>query len=131
MPGGRPSLFKPEVANEICQRLSKGEPLSVICEDDHIPTFQTVYNWEKAHPEFLEASTRARQIGTHFLAYDSLRIADDPTIDPANKRIMVDTRLRLIGKWNSKQYGEKVQQEVSGPEGGPLVVISGVPRAAD
>jgi hypothetical protein len=130
MPGGRPSLFKPEVANEICQRLSKGEPLSVICEDDHIPTFQTVYNWEKAHPEFLEASTRARQIGTHFLAYDSLRIADDPTIDPANKRIMVDTRLRLIGKWNSKQYGEKVQQEVSGPEGGPLVVISGVPRAA-
>jgi hypothetical protein len=129
MPGGRPSLFKPEVANEICQRLSKGEPLSVICEDDHIPTFQTVYNWEKAHPEFLEASTRARQIGTHFLAYDSLRIADDPTIDPANKRIMVDTRLRLIGKWNSKQYGEKVQQEVSGPEGGPLVVISGVPRA--
>ena len=114
MPGGRPSSYTQEVADEICARLSKGEPLSVICSDEHIPSFQTVYNWEKAQPEFLEASTRARQIGTHYLAYDSLRVADDMSIDPAHKRVMVDTRLRLIGKWNARQYGDKVEVEHSG-----------------
>jgi hypothetical protein len=102
------------VADEICARLSKGEPLSVICSDEHIPSFQTVYNWEKAQPEFLEASTRARLIGTHYLAYDSLRVADDLSIDPAHKRVMVDTRLRLIGKWNARQYGDKIEHEHSG-----------------
>jgi hypothetical protein len=30
--------------------------------------------------------------------------------------------LRLIGKWNAKAYGDKVQQEVSGPDGGALSV---------
>lgn len=114
MAGGRPSTYTQEIADEICSRLSKGEPLSVICSDDHIPSFQTVYNWEKARPEFLEASTRARMIGTHYLAYDSLRVADDLTIDPAHKRVMVDTRLRLIGKWNARQYGDKIEHEHSG-----------------
>ena len=114
MPGGRPSSYTQEVADEICARLSKGEPLSVICSDEHIPSFQTVYNWEKARPEFLEASTRARLIGTHYLAYDSLRVADDLSIDPAHKRVMVDTRLRLIGKWNARQYGDKIEHEHSG-----------------
>ena len=105
MPGGRPSDFTPEVANEICERLAHGEPLTVICRDDHMPSFQTVYNWEKVRPEFLDASTRAREIGTHFLAYDSLTIADGPG-DPADKRIRIDTRIRLIGKWNRRFYGE-------------------------
>lgn len=114
MAGGRPSSYSQEVADEICARLSKGEPLSVICSDEHIPSFQTVYNWEKARPEFLEASTRARLIGTHYLAYDSLRVADDLSIDPAHKRVMVDTRLRLIGKWNARQYGDKIEHEHSG-----------------
>jgi hypothetical protein len=114
MAGGRPSTYNQEVADEICSRLSKGEPLSVICSDEHIPSFQTVYNWEKARPGFLEASTRARMIGTHYLAYDSLRVADDLTIDPAHKRVIVDTRLRLIGKWNARQYGDKIEHEHSG-----------------
>lgn len=111
---GRPSDFTPEIANEICERLSKGEPLSVICDDDHVPSFQTVYRWEKQHPEFREASARAREVGTHYLAHDSLRIADDPTIDPADKRIRIDTRLRLIGKWNARQYGDKLDLNHSG-----------------
>lgn len=53
--------------------------------------------------------TRARDIGTHTLADQCLEIADDKTIDPQDKRIQIDTRLRLIGKWNRRDYGEKVQ----------------------
>lgn len=128
---GAPSSYTPEKADEICARLSKGEPLSVICSDEHMPSFQTVYNWEKRYPEFLEASTRAREVGTHYLAHDSIRIADDTTIDPQHKRIMVDTRLRLIGKWNRREYGDKITQEHSGPDGGPIQTASWVGEAPD
>ena len=66
------------------------------------------------------ATARARKLGTHYLAGESLTIADDLSIDPQHKRVMVDTRLRLIGKWNRKDYGDKVLNEVTGPDGQPL-----------
>ena len=54
-------------------------------------------------------SARALEQGAHYLAHDCLRIADDPDIDSRHKRIMVDTRLRLIGKWNAKRFGDKIE----------------------
>ena len=93
-----------------------------ICREDDMPGYSTVRKWESENPEFLALSLRAKADGTHFMADDSIRIADDPTIDPQRARLMVDTRLRLIGKWNSRAYGDKVQAEVTGAEGGPLQV---------
>lgn len=40
------------------------------------------------------------------MADDCIRIADDPVLEPNDKRIRIDTRMRLIGKWNAKKYGE-------------------------
>lgn len=122
MPGGRPSIYSEELANSICEQLARGVPLARICDQDGMPDYSTVRKWEDDKPEFSALSARAKQAGTHFLADDSIRIADDPTIDPQHKRIMVDTRLRLIGKWNAKAYGDKVQTELSGPNGGPINV---------
>jgi hypothetical protein len=65
---------------------------------------------------------RAKQNGTHFLADDTLRIADDETIETQRAKLMIDTRLRLIGKWNAKAYGDKVTNEHVGPDGGPVQV---------
>jgi hypothetical protein len=114
MPGGRPSLKTPEVVAEICERLANGETLSSICKDERMPAFSTIYQWEKADPEFLNVSARARDVGTHALADECIEIADSKEIDPADKRIRIDTRLRLIGKWNAKKYGEKVEQHHTG-----------------
>lgn len=117
---GRPSKRTDAVVNEIVERLTKGEPLSRICSDDHMPAFGTVYRWENEDEEFRKLSTRAREIGTHHMADDCLKIADDEDLDPQDKRIRIDTRLRLIGKWNAKIYGDKVQH--ANHEGGPLAV---------
>lgn len=73
-----------------------------------MPHYVTVLKWQRAHPEFDNLSSRGKAEGTHALADECLEIADDMTIDPANKRLMIDTRIRLIGKWNSRAYGDKV-----------------------
>jgi hypothetical protein len=32
-------------------------------------------------------------------------------LDAAEKRVRIDTRLRLLGKWNARQYGDKIEIE--------------------
>ena len=110
---GRPSKKTPQVVDEILLRLAHGEPLARICSDPHMPDFSTVRRWEDEDSEFRALSTRARIHGTHFIADDCMRIADHPTLDPADKRIRIDTRLRLIGKWNARIYGDRQIHDVN------------------
>lgn len=118
MPAGRPSSFTQEIADQICERLSTGEPLAKICTDDEMPGYSTVRRWEDENHQFRALSIRARIDGTHYMADDCIRIADDPMLEPADKRVRVDTRLRLIGKWNRKVYGDHTT--VAGDPDAPL-----------
>ena len=110
----RPSLFTDELAEEICTRLANGEPLKRICADPHMPGFTTIWRWQDENEEFRKLTARARELGTHNLADQCIDIADDPDMDPATKRVMIDTRIRLIGKWNSRAYGDKQTIEHEG-----------------
>jgi len=47
------------------------------------------------------------------MAGDCITIADTPG-DPSDKRVRIDTRLRLIGMWNRKDYGAKQEVEHKG-----------------
>lgn len=114
MPAGRPSSYNDQVAAEIIDRLSTGEPMKKICKDDHMPAYITVLRWQRAHPEFGNLTARAKIEGTHVLAEECLEIADDLDLDPQHKRVMIDTRIRLIGKWHSKAYGDKVEVATTG-----------------
>ena len=117
---GRPSMYSEELAEAICERLAQGEPMARICDDEDMPAFRTVLKWEANNPEFGRLSSRAREMGTHYMADDCIRIADETGPDPAEKRIRIDTRIRLIGKWNRKIYGDKQQHEHTGKDGGPI-----------
>jgi len=109
---GRPSKYSPKLAGQICERLSNGETMRSICKLKGMPSFPTIYAWEKKHEDFLALSARAREIGTHALAEECLDISDDLALDPQDKRIRIDTRIRLIGKWNAKRYGDKIEHDV-------------------
>lgn len=111
---GRPTKFTQEIADMVCDRLSHGETMRSICNDPAMPCLSTIFNWEESNPKFLELSTRAREKGTHLMADECIAIADDPVLEPHDKRIRIDTRLRLIGKWNAKRYGDKVEVEQTG-----------------
>lgn len=123
---GRKSTFNDKDAKEIIQRLSKGEPLAVICRDDWLPCDDTIRNWADNNPEFARDIARARETGFDQIALDALAIADAPNItinpdtkepeqrDAARDRLRVETRLKLLAKWDPKRYGDKQQVEHSG-----------------
>lgn len=107
----RPSKRTDKMVEEIIARLAKGEPMAQICADDHMPDFSTVWRWEDEDEEFRKVSARARVHGTHYMADDCIRISDDPALEASDKKVRIDTRLRLIGKWNAKSYGDKQEIE--------------------
>lgn len=104
---GRPSSFTPELLEEISDRLAKGEPLAVICRDDHMPSDRTVRNW-MADADIASVIARAREVGFDVIASDCLNIADDKGGEPQRDRLRVDTRLKLLAKWDPKRYGDKL-----------------------
>jgi hypothetical protein len=108
---GRPPEYNEELAEEICERLSMGQTLSSICNLEGMPNYSTVWRWECSNEDFRNKSHISRKIGTHAIADDCIRIADDPMLDAQEKRVRIDTRIRLLGKWNARQYGDKIEIE--------------------
>lgn len=121
---GRPSLKTPERCQEICDRLSKGEPLTVICADAHMPHDSIVRDWMASDEEFSRAIARARELGFDALAWEAKQIADTPLIGEettikasgietkrgdmlGHRKLQIETRLKLLAKWDPKRYGER------------------------
>ncbi len=125
-PKGRPTTYTEQAANEICERMSKGEFLSDICKDEHMPALRTVYHWRDDNKDFLARFVRAREDGFEVMAVDCLKIADDGSNDymtitkgdleynvedrevTNRSKLRVETRLKLLAKWFPQKYGDKV-----------------------
>jgi hypothetical protein len=126
-PRGRPSKFTPALADEIVARMSMGEPLRQICRDEHMPHWTVVYDWQTANKDFSLRIAHARELGEEAIAQDCLDIADNATNDWMEKqgkdggelyqlngehiqrsKLRIETRLKLLAKWNPRKWGEKV-----------------------
>lgn len=112
---GRPTKppidFEDDVVRELLERTEKGEALTVICKDVRMPSRASVYEWLEADSEFSGRFRAARARGVHALAEECLTIADAPAkdaVEVANKRVRIDTRLRLAGKWLPSIYGDRI-----------------------
>ena len=111
-PGGRPSKYTEELGDLICEGLAEKTPLARLCaESNLLPTPRTVYSWLRTHDEFLQNYTRAKEDQADYLVEECLEIADGE-LDPANKRIMVDTRKWIASKYRHNKYGDKLHQEI-------------------
>ena len=131
---GRPSKHTPELAQEICDRISKGEPLLQICKDDRMPERRTVYDWLERIDGLSAQFARAREEGCDAMAEQSLAIMDGEPLavfdEAGNKRYdsgsiawnknRAEHRLKLLACWNPQKYGSKVA--VGGDPGNPVKV---------
>lgn len=130
---GRKSTYTPEVAQEICRRIANGETLMAICQSEDMPPASTVRQWALDDVQgFAADSARAYQLGFETLAEQCLAIADTPVegVEYTTKadggmeekrgdmlqhrRLQIETRMRLLGKWAPKRYGDKMDLTHSG-----------------
>lgn len=125
---GRPSKRTPEVVDRLLDRLSKGEMLINICQDESMPSRKVVYEWMDADDEFRDTIRAAREQGFDAIAEECLKIADFSALDTlinektgnpqadnewiVRSKLRVDTRLRLLAKWSPSRYGDKIQADV-------------------
>ena len=108
---GRPSSYTPEKVREIGCRLGQGEPLTTICADLGVCD-DTVRNWMAADDDISRAIARAREEGEQSIAFRARQTArgeGDSTGDVQRDKLIIDTDLKLLAKFNPKRWGDKLQ----------------------
>jgi hypothetical protein len=134
----RPSDYNDVIAEAICEEIASGRSVVQICLDPDFPSETTVYRWLDKHEAFRERYARAREFQAEHYAAEIIQLADTPvearkiTIKPDGgeevtigdavdrTRLQIDARKWYASKLSPKKYGDKLQQEVSGPNGGPV-----------
>ncbi|WP_152663975.1 terminase small subunit protein [Sphingomonas sp. SRS2] len=125
----RATVRTPEIDEAIISGLSEGKPLAEICRDKDIGR-STVYDWQIADPDLAGRIARAREIGFDAIADACLEIADDSSLDVKivgederevcntefvqRAKLRIETRLKLLAKWDPKRYGDKIEHEHKG-----------------
>lgn len=152
MPAGRPCEYTPEIAIAVCLRIAEGESLRKVCSDENMPAKATILRWIGRFPEFRDQYAKAKVDGAEALAEELFEIADDGSNDwmeqldkegnaigyrlngehVQRSKLRIDTRKWYLSKIMPKKYGDKIQQEHTGPDGGPIEVaqtldVSGLP----
>lgn len=136
MPAGRPTDYTVELAEAICEKVANREPVHQFAGKDGMPAEATIYKWlaDKTKPEFVEMYAHARERAAHRFAYAALDIADktgkvsldesgEPVVlAPDVARVKIDTLKWAAGKFACRVYGDKLQQEITGKDGGAVEI---------
>lgn len=140
---GRPPEAVPEhIADEIIAWVSEGKTLREFCRQEGMPSWRTVYLWLEKDKDFHSRFAQAREIGQDAIAEDCVALIDtlpDYVLSDSGRRMdsafvqwkknQVEMRLKLLAKWNPKRYGDRVTNEMTGADGGPIQ-INDTERAA-
>lgn len=100
--------YSPDLFEEICLRLERGESLTSICKRDGYPHIGSIYDWMERHPPLAERYARARLVQSRTMASEIIDILDtDP--DPVRARNRAWGRQWLASKMNPKELGDRIE----------------------
>ncbi len=136
--GGRPTLYTPELAMQICEKVADGWSTRRICKEEWAPDKATFFRWQVAIPEFCDLLARAREMQADGEFEETIEIADDGSLDRTTRKdragneyevtdmdvvqrskLMVETRLKRIAIM-SPRYRVTTKMELTGKDGQPL-----------
>ena len=135
---GRPPLYTPELAEEICRRIAEGESLRQICSGDDMPGRETVRTWilndagadpDKPGSGFSGQYARARVSSAE--SFEDRILANIADLEapgtPMNRvqglREASGLLLRLSAIRAPKTHGDLTKLEHTGGGGEPLQVV--------
>lgn len=105
---------------EICERVSSGENINVICQDKHLPNPDTVYRWLLEYQWFADEYARARQNRADVRSDridDIVRRHMNGELNYEQARISIDAEKWQAGKENQKRYGNSVLNKHADSDG--------------
>lgn len=116
---GRPTIYTPEIAEQICDLMILGNSIKSICAADEMPGEATLYRWLTNNTEFREKYRAAREVQAESFFEEMLREATDrsgdffmdgnqPRPNPANvmrSKLIADNLKWVLGRMNPKKYG--------------------------
>ena len=116
------TVYRRELADEICRRIASGETLRVISAEPGMPATATIWDWVNEDRDgFAGRYAKARERQMDAWVEEVLTIADDETIEPNSRRVRVDTRKWLMSKIAYRKFGDKIVH--SGDSENPIQVL--------
>ena len=125
---GRPKELNTKTINRAARLIAEGCSLTECARKLGIAR-QTIYNWKKSDETFAAVLEEALHMRAHFMAEDTLEIADDESkdllIDPetgqqyannaavARAKIRIQTRQKLMRYFHPERYGENQKIDVT------------------
>ena len=101
-------------------RMKAGQSLMQACAAENVPE-STIRLWADKDEDTSAEYARARGSLIDSHVNDLLAIADTEP-DAARARVQIDTRKWIMSKLMPKKFGDKVQNEHVGQDGGPMQV---------
>lgn len=110
---GRPRDYTPELGAYIVQRIRNGAHYSDLVEEGLVTNYNNLALWKEQDPSFKDAVERAQEERAELWADQLIEIADNPLLDPNDRRIRVETRWKVIGSLLYRRYGVKQQVDIN------------------
>lgn len=117
---GRPALYAVDLVDEFCRRVATGRSVIDVCQDDDMPSHQTVYKWQREQPYFTDSLAHARAERSEAFSSELRALGarafskGEDRVDPAALRVAIDA----IDKAARIMQPRKV--ELTGRNGGPI-----------
>ena len=109
-----------DIENSVITDIESGLSLRATAENNRISK-ALILKKVKESDSFRDRYAHAKEIQLESMADEILTIADSASSEDYNvARLQVDSRKWLLSKLVPKKYGEKVEQYISGPDGGPI-----------
>jgi hypothetical protein len=132
---GRPSIYTDELAATICEQIACGRSLSEICRDEGMPDRHSVRKWVSERADFRAQYAEARIWWAHSVAEDIDDLTNSAPLIAAEAeaagrngnaavqalKVQIDSKRWLLSKIVPTIYGDRLTQEISGPNGRDLI----------
>lgn len=132
--GPKPKPVPQDKADSLVEWISNGNTIAAWCRENVVGV-TTVYDWTYKDKELAERIAHARELGEEIISQQCFDIANAPLIGEeteedengkmkikrgdmlGHRKLQIETRLKLLAKWNPKKWGEKQSIEHSGKIG--------------
>lgn len=112
--------------------------MASICKLPGMPLYKTIMHWRRTQPDFGKMVDQAREDQADSLAEMVLDVVEEEAREDelgkvdagmvAHNRLKVDVYKWRASKLKPRVYGDKIQQEHTGANGGAIFIHTGVPE---